>query len=373
MNKEYTVRLYHPGDELEIVPLLRLAFDGWPHLDMERSSLDHWRWKYGDNPVKPMCITVAISQNMIIGCQHSVQVRIRIGDEAFLCGIVSDLAVHPDFRKMRVHTRMTDVRTELKKKAGVSLTYFMSGNPIVIKAYSKKRPQFPHPVKNLVRIRDINAHLTAMPVDNARLMRLGFHVANFINDLRNSFGGPLSHASCLSISDVKRFDDRIVDFWKRVSAHYSFILERSREYLNWRYCDPRAGAFVVKAAEEDGQYIGYSVLKINKYLEDYPIGFIVDLLTLPDRLDAVEALVADAVKYFDDNNINIVNYLVVKSHPNESVFKRYGFLDSRIKLHLFYNTKELVEEMRMLKALPSSRIHFSWGDHDSLPVRIPME
>jgi len=37
LNKGYAVRLYHPGDELEIVPLLQLAFDGWPHLDKECS------------------------------------------------------------------------------------------------------------------------------------------------------------------------------------------------------------------------------------------------------------------------------------------------------------------------------------------------
>ena len=371
LNKEFTVRLYRPGDELEIVSLLQLTFGGWPHLDMKCSSLDHWRWKYGDNPAEPMCITVAISQNEIIGCQHSVQNRIKIGDEVFLCGIVSDLAVHPDFRRMRVHTRMTEVRTEFKKKTGISLTYFMSGNPIVINAYSKKRPQFPHSVQNLVRIRDISAHLKAIPEKNAWLMKLGFHVVNFRNDLRNAFRIPVSQSPGLSVYNVSRFDDRIVEFWKQVSTNYSFIVERSRDYLNWRYCDTRAGDFVVKTAEEDGRLLGYSVLKINKHLRDYPIGFIVDLLTLPDRLDAVEILVADAVKYFDKNDVNIVNYLVVKDHPNESVFKRHGFLDSRIKLRLFYNTKEVVEKMRTLNTLPASSIFFSWGDHDSLPVNIP--
>ena len=372
MNKGYAVRLYHPGDELEIVPLLQLAFDGWPHLDKGCSSLDHWRWKYRDNPIELVCITVAISRKRIIGCQHSVQKRIKIGDDVSLCGIVSDLAVHPDFRRMRVHTKMTEVRTELKEKVGVSLTYFMSGNPIVIKTYSKKRPEFPHPVRNLVRIRDISAHLKAMPRNNGWLMTLGFRVVNLVNDLRNTFRGAMSQNTSICISNFSRFDERIAEFWKKVSVNYSFIVERSQDYLNWRYCDPRAGDFVVKKAEEGGRLLGYSVLKINRYLREYPIGFIVDLLVLPDRLDAAEALVADAVKYFDENDVNIVNYLVVKNHSNESVFKRYGFLDSRIKLHLFYNTNELVEEMRKLEKIPASGIFFSWGDHDSLPVRISM-
>ena len=116
------------------------------------------------------------------------------------------------------------------------------------------------------------------------------------------------------IEEVKCIDERIEMFWNGIKDHYSFIVNRSKEDLNWRYCDPRAGCFVVKQAEEGGRILGYSALRVNRYREDYPVGFIVDLLTLPNRLDVADALVKDAVRYFDDENINIVNYQVVKNH-----------------------------------------------------------
>ena len=68
--------------------------------------------------------------------------------------------------------------------------------------------------------------------------------------------------------------------------------------------------------------MGYSVLKINRLREDYPIGYIVDLLALPDRLEVARVLISDAVRYFDERNINIVNCLTVKGHPYTSLFSR---------------------------------------------------
>lgn len=125
---------------------------------------------------------------------------------------------------------------------------------------------------------------------------------------------------------------------------------------------------MVKQAEEDGRIIGYMVLTINRYRPEYPVGFIVDLLTLPDRSDAANALVDDAILYFDENDVNIVNYMVVKGHLYEKILKRHGFLDSRIKIYLFYLASGMEDEIDELERSPSSEVHFSYGDIDSLPV-----
>jgi hypothetical protein len=38
MQEEYRIRSYQPGDEIEIVQLLELVFDGWPKLDLSCDS-----------------------------------------------------------------------------------------------------------------------------------------------------------------------------------------------------------------------------------------------------------------------------------------------------------------------------------------------
>ena len=61
--------------------LLHDVFKGWPHLDIPCSSLDHWKWKYWDNPFKPNVIIVNEEDGRIIGVNHSLGMRVKIGDE----------------------------------------------------------------------------------------------------------------------------------------------------------------------------------------------------------------------------------------------------------------------------------------------------
>jgi len=371
LRKEYRIRHYRPGDENGVLELLDLVFDGWPRMDLSCTPLDHWRWKYEDNPLKKIYVTVAESDHKIVGCQHGILHRIKIGDEIVNCSNVADLAVHPNFRRMGIWNKMNEIRGEMWDELGVKLSYWMTGNPIVIEKYIDVRPNFPNPLINLVNIRDIDLHLEKMPMEREWFIKLGFKTVRTLNDLGNRFRRSLSKNPDVRIEDIEYFDEGMDRLWREVSDQYKIIIERKRDYLNWRYCDPRAGDFTVKQAEEHGQVQGYVVLKINRYREDYPVGFIVDLLTVPNRPDVTHALISDAVGFFDEHKTNIVNSLVVKAHPYEDLFKRHGFVDSRINVRVFFNTRDIGEKFEKLKNTRANSGYFSWGDHDTLPITGP--
>ena len=374
MDKGFEVRFFQQGDDEDIVHLLDLVFDGWPKLDLISSPLEHWRWKYIDNPQKSRSVRVALSNNRIIGCAGNIILKIKIGDTALNCAQGVDFAVNPDFRGRGAITKMGELFDELITRHNVAVNYGIESNPILIaRDLRRGHPHFPHTIANLVRIKDIEAHLNAIPVQKAWLMKYGFRVTKYVNKIMNIINRPISRGEGLPVHEITHFDNQIEEFWKKVSSNYRFIIERNPEYLNWRYCDPRAGGFVVRQVRENEEILGYSVLKINRYLVDYPVGFIVDLLAIPDRLDVADKLVEDAIGYFDDRDVNIINYLVVKNHPYESVVRSRGFLDSRIKFHLFYvpTAPEVANEMRSLEKLPASKVFYSWGDHDTLPVSLP--
>jgi hypothetical protein len=170
-----------------------------------------------------------------------------------------------------------------------------------------------------------------------------------------------------SISKVSSFDDRINEFWDEMKDHYNFIVQRTREYVNWRYCDPRGGDYIIKMAEADGKILGYSVLRINSYKKDYLNGSIVDLINLPKRLDVSEGLVKDAVNFFDSNNINIIQCQIIKYHQNEAIVKKFGFVDSRFRHFMHYVPKiEIDEELKKLQRSTANQIHYVYGDYDWL-------
>jgi hypothetical protein len=207
-----------------------------------------------------------------------------------------------------------------------------------------------------------------MPLKNAWLVKLAYHLADLINKTRYRTRSYPSKNCDIHIVEIQRFDEAFTVFWEQVSRHYSFIVERSIEYLNWRYSDPRSGDFLIrKAVDPEGNVLGYVVFMVNRLREDYPIGYIVDLLTLPDRLEVAYSLITEAMHYFDEHDVNIVNYLTVENHPYVEILGRHGFLDSRIKLEIFFDEHEKVEALRNLRAHSPTNIHFSFGDIDSLP------
>ena len=373
LKKEYFVRPYQTDDEEKIVELLQLVFEGWPRMDLPCTSLEHWKWKYLDNPFRKNDVTVALNEDGIIGCKHSVPVNIKVENDVYFCNLGTDLGVHPEFRGLGISRKVRDLNEVLKKKCGYEFAYFVTSNPILIQSYLN-HPRFPHEIVNLVRIRDIDEHLEMMPVENSWFMKLGFRTSSLFNNLKNVFDGSEFEDRDNKIREVQRFDKRIDSFWNSISEHYDFIVERRRDYLNWRYCDSRGGNFIVKQIEEEKELLGYYVMCINRYRREYPIGYIVDMLTPPDQPEIANALVADALAFFDEQNINIVNSMIVKGHPYERVLNRFGFLNSRFKIHVFFSRSMLRTHPNVIKKIKGSsanRLNFSYGDIDSLPATMP--
>ena len=143
-------------------------------------------------------------------------------------------------------------------------------------------------------------------------------------------------------------------------------------YLNWRYCDPRAGPYRVYQAYLDGKLVGYIVTRVNRYLSEYFIGYIMDLLTAPGKKDVAAALLMHALEVLDKDGVNITTCMVPDGHPHEKIYRALGFLNSGINLHLFTNLNE-VDEEHLLDNCRPREIHFTYGAIDSLPIGVPSQ
>jgi hypothetical protein len=171
----FEIRAYRPGDEGGIVGFLKLVFDGWPNFDLNCSSVEHWRWKYLDNPMKPSFVSVALSDDSVIGVNHAYPLKIKIGGTVFSCGYASDTAVHPAFRRKGVYTKIIDLKNSLESSEGHQLNLSVTSNPIMVKSHLKNplMEPFPHKIFNLVKIKDLDLHLRNTPVNNHGFIRLG--------------------------------------------------------------------------------------------------------------------------------------------------------------------------------------------------------
>ena len=363
ISEELSTSPYEQGDESGIVELLDLVFEGWPRFDLLGSRLDHWLWKYKENYIKQKIVVVTKKGDSIIGCIHSVPQEIKILNRIHPFFLGGDVAVHPDFRKLGVYNRNLELITKLRKESGSAFIIAITGNPIIIDAFDRSKDflRLPFELTHYIYVKDIDLHLKMNPRDDAWIQKIGFHILKNISGLSRRRSSTEKYSSELVIKEIFEFDARIDEFWLAVQEAYDLIVVNNKKYLNWRYCDPRAGGFKVLAIEEKGKILGFTVLRINKYREDYPVGFIVELMSIPGRPEVVSVLINKAVSFFLENNVNIINFLAVKGYKHHDVLTSYGFLDSH-RNHFIYNSPlQGIDYMKDVAESPMDRIHLSWG------------
>ena len=365
ITEDIKIRTYKSGDEEQIIELLELVFQGWPHFDLNCPPIDHWIWKFKDNPSRTNLIIVGEIDDRIIGCDHSFFTRIKVGSSIMLCRQGLDAAIHPDFRGIGIYSRIFKMKDELDSKLNIGLTYGATSNQILIKRGSRTNlPIFPYPVIIITRINDINLH---MRKNNIRGLwkKYAFHAVRILNKIEVYLtSSPKKPQSRIEISEVDKFDGQIDIFWSKIKNDYNFITERSSEYLNWRYCDPRGGGYIIKQAKEDDEIIGYIVLRVNNYDKDYPEGYIVDLCTLQGRLYCAETLIAESMRYFKEQKVNVIYYCIVKGHSYLKLFIKYGFLNFTNKIHINYTPNKIGGDLEVFKNSSSEKILFQYNDLD---------
>ena len=367
---DYHIRPYQSGEEEQLVEFLNIGFNGWPNFDLDYSPVEHWKWKFLENPLGLNSIAVAEIDDKIIGFNGEIYQYVKVGDKLLFSRRSADLAVHPDYRRMGVSTQMSSLKKELRQRKGVQMGYSASGNRIILQ-YRKKHGNlfFPHVLCEKVCIKDVDKFLERHNIKYKFIIKIGFLALKNINAIVNAIKFNRNNSyndNDIIIRRIHEFDENIDRFWGSIKDGYYFIIERTQKYLNWRYCDKRGGDYYVVIAEQDGDILGYIVLRINRILDDYPEGTIVDLLTLPDRLDVARKLIVHAVDYFNENKVISVNVWTVKNHPYDVLYERYGFIEITRTARTVFNTTpvDVGEEWELFESAQPSQLHIQLGDLD---------
>ena len=360
-------RRYEPGDESQIIELLNLVFNGWPHIDFPCESIDYWRWKYLGREEAPLVIWIAEDKDQIIGCLHALPIEFKgiEGHHKYAAGM--DYAVHPNYRGKGIGSQLSEHINPYLTSLGYLFTLSITGNPKLIKSMSKDHYPLPGKVLNYVWIDDVEKQLQEYPMDNPLIVKNTYKILQTISKI----GTEKPYSNDLFVKSATRFGDENNDFWETIEKEYCFAIRRSSDYLNWKYCDPRVEGFQIGKVFEDGNLVGYIVFKANRVNPEYPVGYIVELVALSNRPDIVSALVGYAMDWFTSNDVNIVNFQEMEKTPYFAVMKRYGFVNSRIKLNILLKLFIGFDELQKIIGTDLEHMMITWGDQDVLPVKLP--
>lgn len=229
--RAWVVEPYRPGDETAILDLFRREFG-------RERSLEHWRWKFLENPYGGPFISLAWhrDERFLVGNQVLMPFPLTVAGRPVLGGHSLDLVVHHAFRRQGVFEQTAlQAFATLERAGGAVLVAFpnVSSYPGFVRTLHWRRILEPRlwvlrlGVRRKLE-RKLKASLTAAVAD------AGF---------RTLASGPLGRRAAAARAAAPEFEvlhaDRLPDgtdaLWERERQQVDLSLWKDRAYLAWRY------------------------------------------------------------------------------------------------------------------------------------------
>ena len=390
-----TLRLLDPKDfprerDGELLELLRRAFNGGPSwFGFGVEPLDHFRWKARDFPGVAL-LELMEDGDTIIGMHvYHAHGYLSQGEELIVLQ-GADSARDPTYqgrglksarRSLRAHVIAMNPWCSYKiglgahplsnRRLGRPAQNELTGNQLLtlVKLISPTRLLWSRLTGRLRRndgsdraVSRTRTVLEAQGIGNrpSRSARIKAALALLQATIASPFRRSASAASW-TIDTTSQFDERADQFWEQAREQFDVIKVRDREYLNWRFCDPRAGEFIVRTAEEDGALLGYLAFRL-----EGKRALIADLLALPGRSDVVRSLIDDAVRLAHQNGAYQIRCWSVEGHSYLRELRRAGFANYPNVISLSYGAWSTPSSELTFLADRATRIHFQTSDTDHI-------
>ena len=341
--------------------LLESAFDGWPDFPLTVPTAEHIRWKLNPPGDRETAVTVTPDGAGLAATSTLLRRTYLLRGVSHTVADGADAAVAPAHQGRGYYSKRRGLSDTIAPDASFGMSF--SHNERVL--HVRRRVSEAEPANRLQTLE--------LPLSGRRLAAPRHRAAAWLAPLAS----PLAWAAVLATrwrhrdsltAPVKPTSIRLIDEFDRAAdafcasalVQFEMVQLRNREYLNWRYCDPRAGDWRVAVAESEGVMAGYVVYRPSSHR-----AILADLLTLPERLDVAAPLVEFVTSEVRAAGAASVRTWLPRKHPYTPVLKACGYIGIRRSPGANIRIKRLSEDdRRLILDDPDTRIHMMPGDTD---------
>lgn len=239
--EEFIINLYDKEYFDDLFALFEQVFPGYMTEKL-------WNWKNIKNPFGNY-LTIIMKHNEKLIASYSVSPKeFIINGKKVNCVQSMDTMTDKNYRGLGISTYLANLTYEYAKLKGNAFVY-----------------GFPNSVSKYLFEVKLKWHKTIIS-------------SYFIKKL-NQTQVSSKKGNKFKIEKVKEFDRRIHKFWKDYDKEGKIIINKSREYLNWRFTEhPLVNYEIYYVENVNDELVAYFVLKIYKDRENNELGHIVDFI-----------------------------------------------------------------------------------------------
>jgi hypothetical protein len=310
-------RRLEKGDEPMLSRLFKEVFD-------KEINIQYWEWKYFQNPAGEHMMYVAIEpiESKIVGEIGTIPIKTQIQGKDTLATQVVDIVILPKYQKRGPFFQLERLSREENIKRLILMSYAVS----IKRTYkiSTKVLKFKgvSPIMRHTKIIDpgpfIYKKIKVRPLANL----LGGIGRFFMRSMQRLKDHKMVSKK-YEFEDIRHFDSRFDEFWKRESQNYEIIIVRDSEYLNWRYIRNPIENYKIFCVKDTGTIRGFIVLNIFEQ-EGIRRGRIADIFIEKHNTDVYNTLLNKALDYFFSERVAIVSTWAGDEWFS-SMFEKSGF------------------------------------------------
>ena len=320
IKRVWSLKPYQEGDERRILELWKAVYPGIKYEPEQWTRW--WRWMYQENPAGKNKIWLAKHDDKIVGQSAIVPVMIKIGTEVVTGFQAIDTMTHPEYRRQGIYETLARTSYDQAANEDIHIGFRFPNKTSHLIAITKlgwfdvaPRQFWVKPInwKNVVKHQIKNRFLSRL------LATCTFSILNkaFLRARKTPT------VEGVTIGEVSSFDDRINEFWNKISNQYQIILVRDKNYLNWRYVTVPDITYCKYIAEKAGEIHGYSVLRCRQE-GNIKLGVIFDILAQSQEI--AHCLVSKAIQRFEYEKVDIVLCRMIANKTLCQAFRKNGFI-----------------------------------------------
>lgn len=311
-------RAYQPGDEQAILDLFELSFK-------KKLSMDYWQWRFAKNPCGHVMIQLMWENDLLVGHYAVSPVILNVQGQRMLSALSMTTMTHPDHAGKGIFTALAEsLYQRAAKEYGLQLVW---GFPNTNSHYGF--------VKNLQW-----TDLEQIPSFSLDLHRFPFSGETGFNTIK-AFSA--EHATAAS-SLLKKSD---------------WAVERSAEYLNWRYVQNPSNNYSIVEMEQEGMRFFAVFKKFPSFSEKGKWEVDILEMQLPSDLSLLKGLLNSIVQVLAEKDLIRINCWMSVHDPKHILLEKIGFVNQAPITYAGH--RMLHPETKQLQA---SAWNYSMGDSD---------